>query len=157
MKIDVLPRRVFEKAQESDAETELLTNYRIISINSRDESPPFSDESLSHPNLLCLVFDDICNEPSPGEDISPARMFSSRDAQRILEFVKDDSMPLLIHCTAGISRSGAVGECLDLYFNRWRCNNRRAHLYFLDNNPQIMPNPIVRRIFLEEILKELAK
>ena len=57
MKIDVLPRRVFEKAQESDAEAELLTNYRIISINSRDESPPFSKESLSHPNLLCLVFE----------------------------------------------------------------------------------------------------
>ena len=118
MKIDVLPRNVFEKAQESDTEAELLTNYRIISINSHDESPPFSEESLSHPNLLCMVFDDICNEPSPDEDISTARMFSSRDAQRILEFVKDSSMPFLIHCTAGISRSGAVGECLDLYFNR---------------------------------------
>ena len=64
MKIDVLPRKVFVKARESDAGAELLTNYRIIYINSRDESP-FSKESLAHPNLLCLVFDDICNEPSP--------------------------------------------------------------------------------------------
>ena len=65
MKIDVLPRKVFVKARESDAGAELLMNYRIIYINSRDESPPFSKESLAHPNLLCLVFDDICNEPSP--------------------------------------------------------------------------------------------
>lgn len=157
MKIDVLPRKVFETAQKSDEENELLTNYRIISINSHDESPPFSERNLSHPNLLCLCFDDICNEPLPDEDISPARMFSCSDAQKILAFVKDDSIPLLIHCTAGLSRSGAVGECLDLYFNRWRRNNRQDHLYFLDNNPQIMPNPIIRRIFLVEILNEMAK
>lgn len=156
MTIDILPRSVFEKAKGTAEETELLENNRIISINSHDEQPPFSNASLLSPNLLCLTFDDICNEPAPGEDISPAILFTANDAQAILEFVHDNSMPVLIHCTAGVSRSGAVGECLDLYYNRWLCDNRRDHLYFLDNNRQIMPNPIVRRILMEAILKKMA-
>ena len=156
MKIDILPRTIFEKNKGTDEEVELLKNNRIISINSHDERPPFSDSSLSSTNLLCLTFDDICNEPPPGEDISPAILFTTKDAQAILGFIHDNSMPVLIHCTAGISRSGAVGECLDLYYNRWLCDNRRDHLYFLDNNCQIMPNPIVRRILMEAILKKMS-
>ena len=152
MKIDILPRTAFEKIKGTAEEMELLKSHRIISINSHDEQPPFSHALLSSTNLLCLTFDDICSEPPPDMNLSPAILFTANDALAILDFVNDASMPVLIHCTAGISRSGAVGECLDLYYNRWLCDNRQDHLYFLDNNRQIMPNPFVRHILLEAIL-----
>ena len=72
-------------------------------------------------------------------------------AQQIMRFVDDGKLPLLVHCTAGISRSGAVGEVLNWYFNRYLERNTQDDEDFTQNNHQIMPNFIVRRIMLEEL------
>ena len=66
-----------------------------------------------------------------------------------MRFADDGSMTMLIHCTAGISRSGAVGEILDWYFNRFIMDNPEDHLFFVQNNRQILANPLVRRVFLD--------
>ena len=60
-------------------------------------------------------------------------------------------MPLLVHCTAGISRSGAVGEVLNWYFNRYLEDNAEDDADFTYNNRQILPNSIVRRIMLQKL------
>ena len=152
MKIKVLPRIFFEKVKGTSTEAELLANSKIISINSSwgfDDTPPFSEELLNHPHLLTLTFDDICNEPETPEDLGNAILFNKDMALAIMRFVDDGKLPLLVHCTAGISRSGAVGEVLNWYFNRYLERNAADDEEFVQNNRQIQPNTIVRRIMLK--------
>ena len=151
MKIRVLPRMFFEKIKGTPTEAELLAKTKIISINSSwgfDDTPPFSPELLNHPQLLTLNFDDICNEPETPEDLGNAVLFNETMAQQIMRFVDDGKLPLLVHCTAGISRSRAVGEVLNWYFNRYLERNAADDEEFTQNNRQIMPNTIVRKIML---------
>ena len=152
MKIKVLPRIFFEKVKGTSVEAELLEKAKIISINSSwgfDDTPPFSENFFNHPHLLTLTFDDICNEPETPEDLGNAVLFNEAMAQQIMRFVDDGKLPLLVHCTAGISRSGAVGEVLNWYFNRYLEHNTQDDEDFTQNNRQIMPNTIVRRIMLK--------
>ena len=156
MKIRVLPRAFFEKVKGTPTEVELLEKSKIISINSSwgwDETPPFSESFLQHPHLLTLTFDDICNEPETPEDLGNAILFNEDMAHAIMRFVDDGKFPLLVHCTAGISRSGAVGEVLNWYFNRYLENNTADDEDFEQNNRRIMPNTIVRRI-MQKVLQE---
>ena len=152
MKIRVLPRMFFEKVKGTPTEAELLAKAKIISINSSwgfDDTPPFSPDLLNHPHLLTLTFDDICNEPETPEDLGNAVLFNETMAEHIMRFVDDGKLPLLVHCTAGISRSGAVGEVLNWYFNRYLERNAADDEEFVQNNRQIQPNTIVRRIMLK--------
>ena len=152
MKIRVLARMFFEKIKGTPTEVELLEKSKIISINSScgvDDTPPFSPELLKHPHLLTLNFDDICNEPETPEDLGNAILFNEDMAQQIMRFVDDGKLPLLVHCTAGISRSGAVGEVLNWYFNRYLESNAQDDEDFTQNNCQIQPNTIVRKIMLK--------
>lgn len=77
------------------------------------------------------------------------------NAVRIVEFARrSDPRPLLIHCTAGVSRSGAVGEVLNWYFNRFLENNPVVYECFVHEYPDIVPTPHVRHMLLE-VLKNL--
>jgi predicted protein tyrosine phosphatase len=152
MKIRVLPRTFFEKIKGTTTEAELLAKSKIISINSSwgfDDTPPFSSELLNHPHLLTLTFDDICNEPETPEDLANTVLFNKDMAKSIMKFVDDGKLPLLVHCTAGISRSGAVGEVLNWYFNCYLEYNAEDDEDFIQNNRQILPNTIVRKIMLK--------
>ena len=152
MKIRVLSRAFFEKVKGTPTEADLLEKSKIISINSSwgfDDAPPFSESFLKHPHLLTLNFDDVCNEPETPEDLGNAILFDEDMAHAIMRFVDDGKLSLLVHCTAGISRSGAVGEVLNWYFNRYLETNTADDEDFVQNNRQILPNTIVRRIMLE--------
>ena len=152
MKIRVLPRAFFEKVKGTPTEADLLEKSKIISINSSwgfDDTPPFSERFLTHTHLLTLTFDDLCNEPETPEDLGNAILFNKDMALAIMRFVDDRELPLLVHCTAGISRSGAVGEVLNWYFNRYLETNTADDEDFVQNNRQILPNTIVRRIMLK--------
>ena len=152
MKIRVLPRAFFEKVKGTPTEVELLEKSKIISIKSSwgfDDMPPFSERFHKHPHLLTLTFDDICNEPETPEDLGNAVLFNEQMTIAIMQFVDDGKLPLLVHCTAGISRSGAVGEVLNWYFNRYLETNTADDEDFELNNRQIQPNTIVRRIMLK--------
>ena len=152
MKIRVLPRAFFEKIKGTPEEASLLNTYKVISINSSwgwDSEPPFSPALRGHAHLLVLNFDDIANEPETPEDLGQAVMFSPEMAEQIMRFVDDGRMPLLVHCAAGISRSGAVGEVLNWYFNRYLTDNQTDYDDFTQNNHQILPNPLVRKIMMK--------
>jgi predicted protein tyrosine phosphatase len=62
--------------------------------------------------------------------------FSIEQARQIVRFVREKGeCPLLIHCTAGISRSGAVGLAVA---EQCGCVEE-----FRRGNPDIMPNQLV--------------
>lgn len=101
-------------------------------------------------HILKLCFDDATTDPD-----GTLILFDESIARRIAEFIKriDTGRTLYINCAAGISRSGAVGEVLNDYFNRYREINEQDFVYFRTYNRQICGNPLVRRI-LREVLWE---
>jgi predicted protein tyrosine phosphatase len=151
MKIEVHRRFYFESILGTPQEDSVLSRNNVISINScYHEEPPFSEKNLKRDNLLILYFDDVI--PLNG-NILP-QMFSDKQADEIINFIKriDCSMPMIIHCTAGIARSAAVGEELNGYMNRFLENNPTDFEYFYSTNRDIMPDKHVGKTLRQKLL-----
>ena len=152
MQIYVHARSFFEARQGTKRERELFRDNRIISINSVShpaEVPPFSEEFLDADNLLILYFDDV-------EEGFPNAM-TPEQAKQIVDFIRiEDDRPILVHCTAGISRSGAVGEVLNWYFNRFEADDSDSRKFEI-MHPDIVPNSHVRRLLLTELQRNHEK
>ena len=152
MQIYVHARSFFEARQGTKRERELFRDNRIISINSVShpaEEPPFSEEFLDADNLLILYFDDV-------EEGFPNAM-TPEQAKQIVDFIRiEDNRPIIVHCTAGISRSGAVGEVLNWYFNRFEADDSDYRKFEI-MHPDIVPNSHVRRLLLTELQRNHEK
>ena len=72
-------------------------------------------------------------------------------AQKILQHVGHGSWPVLIYCTEGVSRRGAVASVLDHYWNFVWDKKPEGSEYFKRVNPQIFPKPVVEEMFSEHI------
>jgi len=132
---------------------DLTEDYIIISINDTGHSTViYNNKHIL--NTLKLWFDDI-DKPIPKSNLMVAQ-----DAVKIREFIdtyKDKVNNIIVHCTAGISRSGAVGCCLARYLNG-------DDEYLLDTG-RYMPNKHVYEImcrafnldYSEEMFKEKIK
>ena len=152
MRIDVV-NRDFLKRLSKDEWLAMLAVTRVISIRSSDgwdDSFPVPQGVRPHGNLLCLTFDD-----STGIDDWDGRelpiLFDAGHAEKIVRFVRDDSLPLVAQCTAGISRSGAIGVAFDEFFNVRDNRNPADHEYFVTHYPQVRPNALVLRIMREAL------
>ena len=152
MQIYVKARSFFEARQGASREKELFRDNRIISINSvsfPSEEPPFSEEFLAADNLLILYFDDV--------DAGFPNAMTPEQAREIVDFVRiEDNRPIIVHCTAGISRSGAIGEVLNWYFNRFEADDS-TYRKFEIMHPDIVPNAHVRRLLLTELQRNHEK
>jgi len=153
-KIYVLPKVQFHEILKNnnitDESVEEFINIGFICIN--DFSGKYYHDPLflaDHHNVLSLFFDDVENDL----DISPTnhketKAFTKDDAKKIINFLDDNKNinTLLIHCAAGISRSGAVGSFALSYLN-----GDKEH--FKQTNSFIMPNARVLRLLNNEISK----
>lgn len=152
MKIDVVDRR-FLKRKPRDKWLEMLAESRVISIRSSygdDATFPVPPGVRPNANLLCLTFDDSTGfDDWPGYDLP--LLFDETMAARIVGFVRDDSLPLVVQCTAGISRSGAIGVAFDEFFNLREGRNPADHAYFVAQNPHVRPNALVMRLMREAL------
>lgn len=142
MKILVVPRIFHLYPHEKDF---YVDNY-FISIGEREnyEGVPIQ---FNGDNILRLVFDDVTDEYP-----SSTKKFTKEDAAKIKEFADkmDTSKFLYVNCFAGISRSGAVGDALNIYLNRYLDQND-DYRWFFDNNLGIQPNPLVHRLLMIEL------
>jgi predicted protein tyrosine phosphatase len=91
--------------------------YQMISIIDTGEEIDFkTNPSVS---LLKVYFDDIT--PNGIKLSSKCKLMSQSQAEIIKETIdkciKEDITNIIIHCTAGISRSGAIGCILARYLN----------------------------------------
>lgn len=134
MKIFVVPKKFIIKQDNM-----FFFKNNIINIRSSFDYYKLPN-SLS---LLRLVFDDVTEKEQDESYIK----FSEKHAQEIFNFITnmDKSKCLFVNCDAGISRSGAVGFCLNEYFNKYLENNREDYTFFIQENYQISPNPLVKR------------
>lgn len=135
----------------NDDNVDSFKNIRIISINDFKggfyHEPFFKNE---HYNVLTLYFDDVERdfEQSP-TNYQETKAFSIEDARKIIDFlanINDDVKTIFIHCAAGISRSGAIGQFCSYYLNVDKD-------HFKIHNSHIMPNGRVLRMLNNEILK----
>jgi predicted protein tyrosine phosphatase len=128
----------------------LLEKYWVISINCPEDSWLFSDdlsEPIQHKRLLNLKFHDLSYKVSWW-----SQLFTVEQADQVLEFLtriknSNEGNDLLIHCAAGVCRSGAVGsfarEFLGLDYEG-----------FAKTNPQIVPNILVLHLLRQRWLKD---
>jgi hypothetical protein len=98
-------------------------------------------------DFLSLNFYDATDKENLSED-DKKKLFSRKQAGEIIEFIdrankEDCDDVLVVHCDAGISRSGAVGEFLNDYL-------RLNYWTFLRVNPQVNSNKYVLRLLKEE-------
>ncbi len=154
MKINVVGRRWFALKKTAEL-LELFAANRVVSIQSSfgwDRRPPFPPGALPHPNVRCFRFDDYVSldEGCENRDALPL-LFERSHAEQILRFVADDTLPLIVQCTEGISRSGAVGQALDWHFNCRLKQNEEDHRFFLESNPQIRPNALVLKVMQDAL------
>jgi predicted protein tyrosine phosphatase len=122
-------------------------NIAFISINDTggtNQVPYFNENSNN--NVLVLYFDDIEEDIQTEKRLIKA--FTIEQAKIVFNFIKnnEDKTTFIIHCSAGISRSGAVGTFINDYF-------RQSYFEFLEKNPHILPNGHVLRL-LNKILYE---
>jgi predicted protein tyrosine phosphatase len=95
----------------------------IASANAYGDSMQdmYDDGSLhwfrkNHDNVLNLEFDDVEGDAaSAGKN--GYKVFSEEQAREVVEFIdRNENKTFLIHCLAGVSRSGAVGLFLYDYY-----------------------------------------
>lgn len=92
---------------------ELDDNCIIISINDSNYTTTICHNPKIK-GILNLEFDDI------PKTVNGLKLMTKSDTEQIKSFIdkyKQDVFDIVIHCTAGISRSGAVGCCLARYLN----------------------------------------
>lgn len=146
-----------------------LTNDLFISINSwthwdgQYTEPSPIPENLINNKTLILYFDDV-TVPSLIRPLingfgsrSTYKSFSSDDALSIKHFIEQKVTKEIeyinVHCSAGISRSGAVATVLNEYFNKIIEDNQSNYewMYLNGCERQIFPNPLVLQILRKEL------
>ena len=91
---------------------DLKEDYIIISINnSNDNTVLYINPHIK--DILTLQFDDI------EKQLEGNILMTIDQGKQIKEFIDKhkDITNIVVHCTAGISRSGAIGCCLARYLN----------------------------------------
>lgn len=143
MKIFVVPRNWI-----LDQNKNFFINNNVINVYSSCYEYPLPESS----SLLRLKFDDVTDSEQNPKYVK----FSEKHAQKIFDFITNmnKSKDLYVNCDAGISRSGAIGMCLNDYFNRYLENNREDYEFFIQENSQIMPNPLVKRILMKYLFND---
>jgi protein tyrosine/serine phosphatase len=129
-KIYVLSQFSFDEiAKENDLDddnVELFKDTAFISIvnangydgdmQNRYDSDDLHWFKKNHDNVLNLEFDDVESDVAL-DGTNQYTAFSEEQAREVVEFIdKNKNKTFLIHCLAGISRSGAVGRFLYDYY-----------------------------------------
>ena len=133
-------------------DSEFWSRHNFITIRNSFQTEAECAVPVSGANILKLCFDDATADPE-----GTLILFDESIAQQIVVFLRqiDRQRPLFINCAAGVSRSGAVGEVLNDYFNRFLESNEADDADFREHNRQICGNPLVRRL-LSRVLFDAA-
>ena len=151
MKIYVVPKKDLRSQYYSNKEWFDDPNKYFISIAGLADGCEYPCPFLTKDStrVLHLLFDDVTESEIDNPSL---RLFHQEHADKILEFIKtipdSEDTVIYVNCAAGISRSGAVGYCLNVYFNM---ENEKEFLFFREMNKQIQPNPMVKRILMNTL------
>lgn len=151
MIVTITSKQAFDKHLQlkgvSDDNIHERTDLFIISINDTRGTPEIPYFKKQHENVLTIFFDDV-EKDIEDEKYGKIEAFSYGQAQQIIYFIKANKhrAKCLLHCAAGVSRSGAVGAFINDYF-------LGDHVEFKKRNPHIYPNGYVLSL-LNRVLRE---
>jgi predicted protein tyrosine phosphatase len=156
MKILIFGKRGFTKfmlynnIDDSNVESQ---DIMIISINSAINRELLFDAQTTvqshfkrqHSNVMIMHFGDYSEEfVNKIEHEGPTGIFNDYKAQKLYRFIKANKhkKTAIVHCGAGISRSGAIGSFIyDLYGK-----DDMTWDEFKRKNPQIQPNTHILKL-----------
>jgi len=152
-KILVLPRIWVEAVIKGERwHPEITGKWALVSIYSDklllDEANRESLELLGCNNYITFRFSDITKtayDRIPEDELKTIHLFTREQAHQIINFidrVKDEVDTLVVHCTAGISRSAACA----LFAHRYLGTDEEE---FWRLNSQILPNEYVLSLLME--------
>lgn len=146
----MLDNKITDENVEEKKKTCFISINETIEADKYDELKPYFKSN--HNNVLVLFFDDV-EEDTPITIINTgaklmAKAFTRKQGKQVIEFLEQNKTKeyFMVHCAAGISRSGAVATFINDYFN----GDRER---FLTDNPYIHPNGTVLSI-LNRLIKE---
>ncbi len=147
MEIIVLSRVKFANLFKASRKKKVdLGAFRYISINSLDLKTPVPESFRAE--SLVLYFEDC----KVGEKVGA---FTKNHAERIKDFA-DEAIKagkgIIVHCTHGVSRSGAVGTALNEYVNIHCQPNKEDFDAFNKTAYKRSPHPQI----LEKLKEELG-
>ena len=148
MRVHILAKREFDGlmatnkiTDENVGKMDSIFFISIIDTDTFSESrePYFKED---HANVLNLRFDDVEHDlMASSTQAYDARAFTEEQAKILYSFIKAhrEKETCIVHCMAGISRSGAVGTFVNGYCGGdWELFKR--------DNPMILPNARVHRM-----------
>ena len=124
---------------------DLTEDYIIISINDIGHKTVIYDNEHII-NVYSLWFDDIepeWNIPNNEDNLQEMIKEQAEIIKVVVDIYKDKVNNIIVHCTAGISRSGAVGCALARYLN--------GDDKYLLKTGQYMPNRHVYKLMCEAL------
>lgn len=152
MKVLVKNKLEFDKAmKESGIDNSNVEQKDVLFVSINDTEGRVSEPYFENKeNVLVLYFDDTTKDmevPILGtNEIKKVIAFTKKQADKIIDFLdkNKDKKLAVIHCAAGVSRSGAVGQFINDYFGG-------DYFKFKQNNPHIHPNPHVSRLLNNKV------
>lgn len=136
MHITILKKKDFDQLMRdlgiNDQNVEAQANKFFISILNTSDYDTQSWFHNDHPNVTRLFFDDIEHQDESPRGV----LFAPKHAQKVLNIVgrMNDQSEVFVHCSAGISRSTAVGSFIGEKFGVINDPDRFVH------GPSFYPN-----------------
>jgi len=156
MKIYAIRKESFENIMKSnnldDNNIEDRKDVCLISITDPDESGKIYEYYFkqNHKNVLNLKFGDVDYDVTTKHGLCNA--MSKEQAHECYCFIKENRhiKNWIVHCTMGISRSGAIAQFINDFLNG---DNDQ----FKIDNPFISPNPCVSILLKREMYNDLTE
>lgn len=151
MKVVVLDKGSFDYTMQNKGITdETVESWKkafFISINDTQGTPEIPHFKADKNNVKVMFFDDVeedLNHPKYGI----IKAFTEQQAADLLDFIEKnkDKQLCMVHCAAGVSRSGAVGHFISDYFEQ-------DYDQFKKTNPYVHPNMKVLQLLNREVRK----
>lgn len=141
MKVFVTSKAIFDRDVVSKLKEDSYDNHFFISILDPEVKEPFLQDEENYKTFWFFDLEEKFNNFSD--------IFNSDMAKEMIDFIEQnrDKKTCIVHCTAGVSRSGAVGEFIN---DNWGDDSRQE---FKRRHPHICPNSLVRKLLNQEYEK----
>lgn len=144
MEVFVLNKEAFNRlmlnSNIDNENVEGINDHFFISINDSSINKTYFENKR---NVKVLFFDDV--EEDIVHSKGTAKAFTEEQAEELFDFIQKnkDKKICYVHCSAGISRSGAVGTFVNDYYGG-------DYYQFKKRHPHIHPNGLVLALLKRE-------
>lgn len=143
MKVKVVNKFIFEECVVSELGERWNNDCFFISILDPDNPENYFPDSDNYKTVW--FYDLECQ-------VGNYKIFDDEIAKELIEFIlkNKDKSSCIVHCTAGVARSGAVGKFINNIFGE---ENKKQ---FKRSNPHISPNRLVLKLLNENYENKLV-